>query len=122
MIIDFWHSCWYVSIAYIYILNSSPDCILFTLLSNMMIDIELQNDSTSMNTWENLCKISPWVLWGSQSWTTSSGFIEQFQSCRHTNSKVMFGFQKILGNKKNVKENNFLMFGCPMKNTKENQI
>ena len=34
----------------------------------------------------------------------------------------MFGFQKILGKKKNVKKNDFLMFGCPMKNTKENQI
>ena len=29
---------------------------------------------------------------------------------------------KYKGNKKNAKENDFLMFGCPMKNIKENQI
>ena len=35
----------------------------------------------------------------------------------------MFGFRKILRKeKKNAKENNFFMFGCPMKNIKENQI
>ena len=36
--------------------------------------------------------------------------------------KVMFGFWKILRKEKNVKENDFFMFGCPMKNIKENQI
>ena len=34
----------------------------------------------------------------------------------------MFGFQKILRKEKNVKENDFFMFGCPMKNIKENKI
>ena len=29
---------------------------------------------------------------------------------------------KYKGKKKNAKENDFLMFGCPMKNIKENQI
>ena len=29
---------------------------------------------------------------------------------------------KYKGKKKNAKENYFLMFGCPMKNIKENQI
>ena len=29
---------------------------------------------------------------------------------------------KYKGKKKNDKENDFLMFGCPMKNIKENQI
>ena len=29
---------------------------------------------------------------------------------------------KYEGNKKNAKENDFLMFGCPIKNIKENQI
>ena len=33
----------------------------------------------------------------------------------------MFGFRKVL-KKKNVKENDFLMFDCPMKNIKENPI
>ena len=39
-----------------------------------------------------------------------------------TNTKVMFGSPKILRKEKNVKENDFFMFGCPMKNIKENQI
>ena len=30
--------------------------------------------------------------------------------------------RKYKGKKKNAKENDFLMFGCPMKNIKENQI
>ena len=34
----------------------------------------------------------------------------------------MFGSGKYKGKKKNTKENDFLMFGCPMKNIKENQI
>ena len=35
----------------------------------------------------------------------------------------MFGSRKILRKeKKNTKENDFFMFGCPMKNIKENQI
>ena len=35
----------------------------------------------------------------------------------------MFGSRKILRKeKKNVKENDFFMFGCYMKNIKENQI
>ena len=35
----------------------------------------------------------------------------------------MLGYQKILKKeKKNVKENDFFMFGCHMKNIKENQI
>ena len=29
---------------------------------------------------------------------------------------------KYKGKKKNVKKNDYLMFGCPMKNIKENQI
>ena len=33
----------------------------------------------------------------------------------------MFGFRKVL-KKKNDKENDFLMFDCPMKNIKENPI
>ena len=37
--------------------------------------------------------------------------------------KVMFGYWKILRKeKKNIKENNFFMFDCHMKNIKENQI
>ena len=37
---------------------------------------------------------------------------------------AMFGSRKVQrkGKKKNAKENDFLMFGCPMKNIKENQI
>ena len=34
----------------------------------------------------------------------------------------MFGSRKVQRKKKNAKENDFLMFGCPMKNIKENQI
>ena len=34
----------------------------------------------------------------------------------------MLGFQKILGKKKNIKENDFLMFGFAMENRKESQI
>ena len=35
----------------------------------------------------------------------------------------MFSFRKILRKeKKNVKENDFFMFSCPMKNIKENKI
>ena len=35
----------------------------------------------------------------------------------------MFGYWKILRKeKKNIKENNFFMFDCHMKNIKENQI
>ena len=30
--------------------------------------------------------------------------------------------KKYKGKKKNAKENDFIMFGCPMKNIKENQI
>ena len=36
--------------------------------------------------------------------------------------KVMFGSRKILRKEKIAKENDFFMFGCPMKNIKENQI
>ena len=36
-----------------------------------------------------------------------------------TNTKVMFGSRKILRKEKNVKENDFFMFDCPMKNIKE---
>ena len=36
--------------------------------------------------------------------------------------KAMFGSGKYKGKKKNAKKNDFLMFGCPMKNIKENQI
>ena len=36
---------------------------------------------------------------------------------------AMFGSRKIQRKeKKNAKENDFLMFGCPIKNIKENQI
>ena len=38
------------------------------------------------------------------------------------NFKTMFGSGKYKGKKKNVKENDFLMFGCPIKNIKENKI
>ena len=35
----------------------------------------------------------------------------------------MFGFRKVQRKeKKNTKENDFLIFGCPMKNIKENKI
>ena len=34
--------------------------------------------------------------------------------------KVMFGFRKYKGKKKNVKENYFLMLDCPIKYSKEN--
>ena len=34
----------------------------------------------------------------------------------------MFGSRKVQRKEKNAKENDFLMFGCPMKNIKENQI
>ena len=34
----------------------------------------------------------------------------------------MFGSRKVKKKKKNAKENDFLIFGCPMKNIKENQI
>ena len=34
----------------------------------------------------------------------------------------MFGFQKIQRKEKNIKKNDFFMFGYPMKNIKENQI
>ena len=41
-------------------------------------------------------------------------------------SRVIFRLSlvpgKYKGKKKNAKENDFLMFGCPMKNIKENQI
>ena len=36
--------------------------------------------------------------------------------------KVIFGPPKILKKEKNTKENNFLIFGYPMGNTKENKI
>ena len=32
----------------------------------------------------------------------------------------MFGSQKVLRKEKIIKENDFFMFGCPMKNIKEN--
>ena len=40
------------------------------------------------------------------------------------NSKMqfIFGFQKILKKKKNVKKNEFFMFDCTIKNIKKNQI
>ena len=34
----------------------------------------------------------------------------------------MFGSWKILRKEKNIKENDFLMFNCPMKNIKENKL
>ena len=34
----------------------------------------------------------------------------------------MFGYQKILGKKNNVEENDFLMFGFAIENRKESQI
>ena len=34
----------------------------------------------------------------------------------------MFGPEKYKGKKKNAKENDFLMFGCHIKNIKKNQI
>ena len=34
----------------------------------------------------------------------------------------MFGYGKILRKEKNVKENDFLIFGCPIKNTNKNQV
>ena len=39
-----------------------------------------------------------------------------------TNIQAMFGLGKYKEKKKNAKENDFLMFGCPIKNIKENQI
>ena len=38
------------------------------------------------------------------------------------NPKVTFGSLKMLRKEKNVKENDFFMFDCLMKNIKENQI
>ena len=35
---------------------------------------------------------------------------------------AMFGSRKVQRKEKNTKENDFLMFGCPIKNIKENQI
>ena len=37
-------------------------------------------------------------------------------------SKAMFGSQKVLRKEKNTKENDFLIFGCVIKNIKENQM
>ena len=34
----------------------------------------------------------------------------------------MFGFRKVQRKEKNAKENDFLMFGCTMKNIKKNKI
>ena len=36
--------------------------------------------------------------------------------------KVVLGSLKVLRKGKNIKENDFLMFGCLMKNVKENRI
>ena len=49
-------------------------------------------------------------------------FISRKSFLKSDKFSILFGSRKILKKDKNTKENDFFMFGCLMKNIKENQI
>ena len=52
-------------------------------------------------------------------WQSTNIVSNGLQNWLTENNKAIFGSGKYKEKKKNIKENNFLMFGCPMKNIKK---
>ena len=53
---------------------------------------------------------------------SSPSFFSHVRSTCYRTVRLCLVPGKYKGKKKNAKENDFLMFGCPIKNSKENQM